>query len=46
MLDFKYIPVEKEQNLKTYAYSGMDNSVLYKYCLGPLADQCVKYATY
>lgn len=43
MFSYKYIPEENEKNLKTYGYSGKDNSVLYNYILGPIAEICLRY---
>lgn len=43
VLKYNYLPEENEQNLITYKYNGKDNSLLYNYIFGPLADFQVKY---
>lgn len=43
MLKYKYVPPEKENNLKTYRYIGGDNSYVYAYILSPIANFCVNY---
>ncbi|EAS06711.3 CDP-alcohol phosphatidyltransferase (macronuclear) [Tetrahymena thermophila SB210] len=42
MFSYKYIPVQNEQNLKLYKYTGCDNSLLYNYILGPIAELILK----
>jgi hypothetical protein len=38
MFKYKYISEEKENNLKTYKYSGTDQSLLYNHVFSNLAN--------
>jgi len=39
LIDYSYIPISYEKNVKTFKYSGNDKSLLYKYLLSPLAEK-------
>ncbi|EGR30174.1 hypothetical protein IMG5_139110 [Ichthyophthirius multifiliis] len=42
LLQYKYIPEQCENQLKSYKYNGIDNSILYNYIFGPLAEQFLR----